>query len=218
MFYFFRTRWSSQSYFEKPSLTPPGLNISLYRPDDGLSVGGPAILGSSSEIPSSIDWKDKGHVTETKAQGTCGSCWAFAAVAALESRYAIESEFVYAHSESSRLKPSQIFKVVSRESYFLQSIFHECLRHQCYRLYAINFKSSRKHYSAGTLKMISEQQVLDCTYIDYGFDGCQGGWMGDAFKQIRTKLGNKSVSLFSLLLLPFALLINSALQILLKIL
>ena len=61
--------------------------------------------------------------------------------------------------------------------------------------------------------MISEQQVLDCTYIDYGFDGCQGGWMGDAFKQIRTKLGNKSVSLFSLFLLPFAL-INSALQIL----
>ena len=47
------------------------------------------------------------------------------------------------------------------------------------------------YLSAGTLKMISEQQVLDCTYIDYGFDGCQGGWMGDAFKQIREKLGNR---------------------------
>ena len=41
----------------------------------------------------------------------------------------------------------------------------------------------------GSLKKMSEQQVLDCTYTDY--DACQGGWMGDAFDKIYGRLGNR---------------------------
>jgi C1A family cysteine protease len=46
-----------------------------------------------------VDWRTKGVVNQVKDQGQCGSCWAFSAVASMESHYAIQFGKLYSLSE-----------------------------------------------------------------------------------------------------------------------
>ncbi|KAH6796842.1 Granulin repeat cysteine protease family protein [Perilla frutescens var. hirtella] len=39
---------------------------------------------AGDELPESVDWRERGAVAPIKNQGSCGSCWAFSTVAAVE--------------------------------------------------------------------------------------------------------------------------------------
>lgn len=88
-----------------------GLNkLSCYTPSEyqtllgarytPLSIRSKDSIAHKNVVPETIDWRDKGVVTAIKDQGMCGSCWAFAAVGAQESQYAIHTGTLQSLSES----------------------------------------------------------------------------------------------------------------------
>jgi len=60
------------------------------------------VMKPVSSLPASVDWRNNDVVTSVKDQGHCGSCWAFAAAATLESHVAINTGLLY------DLSPQQI--------------------------------------------------------------------------------------------------------------
>eukprot|EP00401_Gymnodinium_catenatum_P018179 CAMPEP_0117485374 /NCGR_PEP_ID=MMETSP0784-20121206/14936_1 /TAXON_ID=39447 /ORGANISM="" /LENGTH=283 /DNA_ID=CAMNT_0005279967 /DNA_START=241 /DNA_END=1089 /DNA_ORIENTATION=- len=52
-------------------------------------------LKDISELPTNVDWREAGVVSAVKDQGHCGSCWAFASTAVIESHVALSSGLLY---------------------------------------------------------------------------------------------------------------------------
>jgi hypothetical protein len=60
---------------------------------------GKTILDFVQDPPDSYDWRNENVVQVVKDQAQCGSCWAFGAVAAQESQWAIQNGFLTNLSE-----------------------------------------------------------------------------------------------------------------------
>jgi len=53
------------------------------------------VMKPVSDLPSSVDWREQDIVSATKDQGHCGSCWAFASTAVIESHVAKASGLLF---------------------------------------------------------------------------------------------------------------------------
>ncbi|XP_047178053.1 vignain-like [Vigna umbellata] len=74
--------------------------VGHHRMFRGMPLGnGTFMYENVDKVPSSVDWRKKGAVTDVKDQGKCGSCWAFSTVVAVEGINQIKTNKLVSLSE-----------------------------------------------------------------------------------------------------------------------
>jgi len=81
---------------------PPGRKVPDEATRRGITAPQPIpaeLLSLAPEdLPAQVDWRDQGVVSPVKNQGHCGSCWAFATTATVESHIALSTGLLFSLS------------------------------------------------------------------------------------------------------------------------
>jgi C1A family cysteine protease len=129
----------------------------LGKPDDYFSTmlhDTSASLKTSVSYPSSFNYLSQGKVTTAKHQALCGSCWAFAAVGAYESKLLINFNEEYDLSEQQQVSCNTSMSGCDGG-------YMSCIKYW----YDIGpYKESCAHYKA---REIPCDNISDCTELDF---------------------------------------------------
>nr|A1KXI0.1 RecName: Full=Cysteine protease; AltName: Allergen=Blo t 1; Flags: Precursor [Blomia tropicalis]AAQ24541.1 Blo t 1 allergen [Blomia tropicalis] len=69
-------------------LSGGGLNFTYMK----MEAAKEPLINTYGSLPQNFDWRQKARLTRIRQQGSCGSCWAFAAAGVAESLYSIQKQ------------------------------------------------------------------------------------------------------------------------------
>jgi len=79
------------------------------QPNCSATKGSHRVRSTRDQIPTAVDWREKGVVSAVKNQGTCGSCWTFSTTGAMEANWAITKGEKKLFSEQQLVDCAQAF-------------------------------------------------------------------------------------------------------------